>query len=111
MLFLEAVSVLFIHATYFAKTDYPSGMWLLPWHLMSASVDILFKGLPSIPVSTALTSPPLPSFLTLPLPPPFSMFVMLSLSLRGHTVTLFTDSHGGVRWACVRAWMQVCMCT
>lgn len=63
---------------------------------------ILFKGLPNIPFSARLTSP---LFLTLPPPPPFHTFVMLSLSLRGHTVTLFTGSHAGVK--CV--WMQMCV--
>ncbi len=112
MLFLDSVSVLFIHATYFAKTDLPSGMWLLPWHLMSASADILFKGLPSIPFSARLTSPLFshPPTLPTPTPTPFLLFVMLSLSLRGHTVTLFTGSYAGVRCVCVCVCASVCVC-
>lgn len=111
ILFLDVVSRCSVCAIYscyiFCQNRLPSGMWLLPWHLMSASADILFKGLPSIPFSARLTSP----LLSHPPTPPFLLFVMLSLSLRGHTVTLFTGSYAGVRCVGVRAWMRVCMCS
>lgn len=106
ILFLDVVFSCSVCAIYscliFAKTDYClvcdycCGIWCRPVRA------ILFKGLPNIPFSARLTSP---LFLTLPPPPPFHTFVMLSLSLRGHTVTLFTGSHAGVK--CV--WMQVCV--
>ncbi|KAK1894445.1 Protein quaking-A [Dissostichus eleginoides] len=59
---------------------------------MWANMHILFKGLPSIPISSR---PAAPLFSHSPTAPPFLLFVMLSLSLRGHTVTLFTGSHAG----------------
>lgn len=113
ILFLDVVSRCSVRAIYscyiFCQNRLPSGMWFLPWHLMWASVDILFKGLPSIPFSARLAAPPLLSFLTLP-SPPFLLFVMLSLSLRGHTVTLFTGSHAGV-CVCVCVFTQISLPT
>lgn len=67
-----------------------SGMWLVLWHLMLASANNSIQG-PSqyrFQCSDPLHISP---------PPPCHTFVMLSLSLRGHTVTLFTGSHAGVK--------------
>jgi len=105
MSFLDTVSVLFIRATYFAKTDYP-GMWLLPWHLMSASMDILFKGLPSIPFSSCLTSRLLsPSHPASPstLPP---VCHAVTFSQRAHTDLVHRQSCQFEVCVCVRG----CMC-
>lgn len=84
------------------------GMWLLPWHLMLACHGHCLQR-PSqyscelSPYLSTLFSPSQP-----PSPPAFLLFVMLSLSLRGHTVTLFTGSQAGVRGVC--AWMRACVC-
>lgn len=108
MLFLDAACLLFIHALYFAKTDYLlvcgycHGIWWRPaWTFSSKAFPVFPFALPS----PHFSHPP-----TLPPPPPFFVFVMLSLSLRGHTVTLFTGSHAGVSCVGVRAWMKVCVC-
>lgn len=104
ILFLDVASRCSVRAIYschmFCHNRLPSGTWLLPWHLMSASAD--YSNQRSSQYSL-LRSPHPPPFLTLSPPPPplFLVFVMLSLSLRGHTVTLFTGSHAGVRCVCL----------
>lgn len=112
ILFLDvvsrSVSVLFIHASlyiyYPLVSGYCHGIWCRPvWTILS-------KGLPSIPFSACLPSPLFSHSPTLHPPPPFLVLVMLSLSLRGHTVTLFTGIHAGVRYVGLHAWMQVFVC-
>lgn len=101
ILFLDVLSRTSVRAIYscyiFDQNSLPSGMWLLPWHLTLAASDIVFKGRPSIPLSSPLNSPLFSHPPTLPPPPAFLLFVMLSHSLRGHAVTLFTGSHAGAR--------------
>lgn len=83
--------MLFFSCYVLCQNPLPSGTWLLQWHLMLASMDIVFKGLPNIPGRSPLTSP---SSL-----PPVCHAVTFS---QRHTVTLFSGSHAGVRCVSVR---------
>lgn len=84
MVFIDAIPVLFFHATCFAKIHCPpvrgycSGIWCWPaWTLSSKAFPIFLVGL------------------LLPPPPAFLLFVMLSHSLRG------------TQWPCSQAVMLV----
>lgn len=91
MVFIDAIPMLFFSCYVLCQNPLPSGTWLLQWHLMLASMDIVFKGLPNIPGRSPLTSP---SSL-----PPVCHAVTFS---QRHTVTLFSGSHAGVRCVGVR---------
>lgn len=103
ILFLDVVSRCSVPAIYscfiFCQNRLPSGMWLLPWHLMTASVDILFKGLPSIPFRT-----PLPSFFS-----PSHSASPSTLLRVCHAVTFSQRAHSDLvhRQSC---WCELCGC-